>query len=305
MGEMTLLITGAAGYVGRAAVAQARAVNHDVLAVVREPGRVPPDWAEDAGISVIDCDLRTPSAALGDAVAQADCVIHCAAAMSGDRETMVQSNVTATRALMDLMPLGGKFVHVSSIAVHDFASQEPGAILTEETPLEQAPHTRDAYAAAKLAQEEEVVSAAKAGGLELTILRPGAVFGPGQLWNAHLGRKIGPVLLRFGMRGQIPLAHISTTAEALIRAAELPEEDPIMIVDEDLPDRLRYLGALVAPVAPKLIVPLPMNLLAPVQSQATLAARYRPFGFDNTRMRDVLGIQQQKGFEKLMHEAQS
>lgn len=304
MGRLSILITGAGGYVGRAAVAEARRVGHQVFAQVRGPDRAPQDWSQDPGITPVVCDLVQADGSLAEACAAADCVVHCAAAMTGDDAAQARDTQEATRVLLGQIPAGGKLVHVSSMAVYDYNAMDPGTIVTEEAPIDHRPAARDAYARAKIAQEQLVSEMADARTLRLTILRPGAVFGPGRLWNAHLGTWIGPVLLRFGRRGQIPLAHIALTAEALVRAAESRATSPINVLDEDLPDRVRYLACLHGPDAPKLIVPLPAALLAPLQSSATRAARYRPFGFDATRLRNVLDVHQHQGFETLMHEAQ-
>ncbi|MGX9355707.1 NAD-dependent epimerase/dehydratase family protein [Roseobacteraceae bacterium S113] len=295
MGALTLLITGAAGFIGRAVVAEARAQGHGVIAHLRDAGQAPGPWVQDNEISVIAADLSAPDDALRAALARADVVIHCAAALTGDVEAQTRA---ATQGLLDGMPKGAKLVHLSSIAVYDFHTPAPGTILDESAALEPHPDTRDAYARAKIAQEEMV----RAAGLDLTILRPGAVFGPGRLWNAHLGRAIGPILLRLGHRGQIPLAHIGLTARACIAAAKAPATEPINVLDDDLPDRARYLNALTK--GPKLIVPLPQALFAPLLSAQTRAARFKPLGFDNARMREGLDVHQTHGFEALMHQAQ-
>jgi UDP-glucose 4-epimerase len=299
MGALTLLVTGGAGFVGRAAIAEALRRGHRVATLVRGPERAAALRRALPDVEVREGDLTAAPGALAAAAQAADCVIHCAGTLGGDHG---RDTGAATTALLDALPEGGKLVHVSSIAVHDFAAPAPGTILDETAPLESRPETRDAYAAAKIAQERAVVAAAERKGLRLTLLRPGAIFGPGRLWHAHLGKRIGPVLLRFGRSGQIPLAHIDLTAAALVAAAERPATDPVIVVGEDLPDRLRFLAALEH--GPRLIVPLPQALLAPVQSLGTRAARYRPFGFDNARLREALGVRDGRSFEQLMRDAQ-
>lgn len=316
MGALTLLITGATGYIGRATVAEARAKGHAVIAVTRSEGAVPSDWRGDNGIEVLVCDLAE-GAGLEAACARADAVLHLAASMSGDAETHARDTLAATQRLLKSMPEGGKLVHLSSIAVYDMARAAPGDMITETSALLDEGSAADTYARAKLAQEALVQAAARDSGLAVTILRAGAVFGPGRLWNAHLGLRKGGVLLRMATRGEIPLAHVSTCAQALIAAAERPATGPINVLDEDLPDRRRYLKALTN--GPRLTLPLGWRWVLPVAGitsrlagtervpgllrPAVLRARFLPVSFDNSRMREVLGLRQAQGFEALMHAA--
>ncbi|MDO6730129.1 NAD(P)-dependent oxidoreductase [Marinovum sp. 2_MG-2023] len=316
MDRLTLLITGAAGYVGRHTVAEARARGHAVIAVVRNFA-TPKAWQGDDGITVLACDLSEPEG-LNAAIARADVVLHLAASMSGDAAAHARDTIAATTALLDAMPDGGKLVQLSSMAVYDMSTVEPGEMLDESAALLTPGAPADAYALAKGAQEKLVADAASKAALSLTILRAGAVFGPGRLWNAHLGFSLGPVLIRLGSQGQIPLCHISTCAAALVSAAERPATGAINVLDEDLPDRRRYLGCLKA--GPKLTLPFSWRVMMPLALMAArlipearlpgllrpsvLRTRYLPIHFDNSRMRRVLGLRQAKAFETLMHEAQ-
>ena len=160
---------------------------------------------------------------LGPAFAGVDAVIHAAAAMSGDEARMQRDTVTATEKTMQAVAKAkvARVVLVSSLSVYGTGALRAGALVDEDTPLERCPALRDAYCRAKLAQEIAALDGARASGTDLCILRAGAVWGPGRLWNAHLGLALGPVLLRLGKDGQIPLIHVETCAEALVRAAEI------------------------------------------------------------------------------------
>ncbi|WP_323765909.1 NAD(P)-dependent oxidoreductase [Marinovum sp.] len=318
MGALTLLITGAAGYVGRHTVAAARARGHAVIAVVRDAATAPKGWRDDAGITVLEGDL-TDLAALPAACARADVVLHLAASLSGDAARQARDTIQATQALLVALPEGAKLVHLSSMAVYDMATAETGEMIGESVPLLDADAKADAYASHKAAQEQLVATTAETQGHRLTILRAGAVFGPDRLWNAHLGFAVGPVLLRLAGRGEIPLCHISTCTAALLAAALRPATGPINLLDEDLPDRRRYLGCLAG--KPPLVLPLNWRWLMPLARLATavaprqrlpgllrpevLRARFLPVSYDNSRMREVLGLRQAQSFEALMHEAQA
>ncbi|AKO98482.1 Nucleoside-diphosphate-sugar epimerase [Marinovum algicola DG 898] len=317
MGALTLLITGAAGYVGRHSVAAARARGHAVIAVLRDASAAPESWRDDAGITVIAGDL-TDCPALPAACASADVVLHLAASLSGDATRQARDTLQATRSLLAALPDGTRLVHMSSMAVYDMAHADPGAMITENSALLDAGARADAYATNKAAQERLVSDTAKTRGHGVTILRAGAVFGPGRLWNAHLGLALGPVLLRLAGRGEIPLCHISTCTGALIKAAEHPATGPINVLDEDLPTRQRYLANLAG--TPPLVLPLnwrwvmplarlsatvlPRHRLPGLLRPEVLRARFLPLCYDNSRMRETLGLRQAKSFEALMHEAQ-
>lgn len=317
MGALTLLITGATGYVGRATVAEARAKGHAVIAVTRSADTVPGGWRQDDGIDVLVSDLAE-GLRLDAACSRADVVLHLAASMSGDVAAHARDTLAATQRLLAAMPESGKLVHLSSIAVYDMTRAAPGDMITETSPLLTEASAADTYAKAKLAQEALVQAAAQDSGLGVTILRAGAVFGPERLWNAHMGLQKAGVLLRMAAQGEMPLAHVSTCAQALIAAAEHPATGPINVLDEDLPDRRRYLKAL--RTGPRLTVPLGWRWVLPVAGIATrlagpervpgllnpavLRARFLPVSYDNSRMREVLGLRQAHGFEALMHAAQ-
>lgn len=256
---LTIAITGAGGFVGKATVAAAMRRGHSVRALVRNetPGFPP-------SVECIVLDLSVDEARLADALNGVDAVIHAAASMSGDAETAARDTVRATEILLRAMGEAApdaRLVLVSSIAVYDADARE----IDEDTPLETRPLARDVYAQAKLAQE----ACLKGYGGESWIARPGAVFGANHLWNAHLGFRIGPLLIRLGEAGEVPLINIDNCAEALVVAAEtpVPGDSPraINLLENDLPDRGRYLAAL-GRSAPRFQLPLPWKVISALGS---------------------------------------
>lgn len=305
MGALNLLVTGAGGFIGRRTVAAALARGHRVRALVRQ------SCAAFAGMPGVECiafDLGRDPGALKKALGHVDAVIHCAAALGGDDAAMERDTLAPTRALIQAMNVTTskpRLVLVGSMAVHGADALPENAVIDENGPLEHAPDARDAYTRAKLAQEEMVQGAGLAG----WIARPGAVYGPGRLWNAHLGPRFGPVLIRLGGAGQIPLVSVQSCAEALVLAAETEPSghgmQPVILVDDDLPDRAQFLAAL-GPRAPSIVLPLSWRLIDRLAMGLTnipglaprlpgllrprpLRARMRPARYSNAHARAVLG----------------
>lgn len=254
MGALTLAITGAGGYLGRAVVARARAQGHTVRALVRDAAQTPAEWAQDGGITVqaVALDGLTPADLAG-----VDAVLHLAAAMTGDDAAQEAGTLAPMRALLAAMagcaPVP-RLVLASSISV--YGGMQPGDHVTTSTPLEPVPQARDAYTRAKLGQESLARAHATATGGDLAILRIGAIWGPGRLWNGHLGLAKGPLLIRMGSGGQIPLAHVTRAADAVVHAAHVRGVQVANLLDADLPDRARYVAALRRGGWPRMVLPL-------------------------------------------------
>jgi nucleoside-diphosphate-sugar epimerase len=289
LGELNILVTGAAGFVGTAVVRTAKARGH----IVRTLTRAQADLAVDD---------------LGQALEGVDVVIHCAASLRGDDTTQARDTVLATTRLiaaMVLMTPKPKLILVSSMGVYA-GDVPPNTLITEDSPLEPTPALRDAYTRAKLAQEQSVMAA----GLPHCIARVGAVWGPGQLWNSHLGVAFGPVLIRLGAGGELPLAHVQNVALALVLAAE-SETGIINVVDDDRPSPRNYVAALTMGGWPKLVIPLSWRILDALTvlplpfglfRRPTLRARMMPRRYSNALLH-ALGWEPAIGFEAGMRGA--
>lgn len=165
----TLAITGGTGFVGRHLIDAALAQGHMVRALTRSP-RPPRD-----GVQWIYGSLEKPLA-LAQLVAGADAVIHVAGTINApDRAGFALGNVDGTLAMIDATRQAGirRFVHVSSLAARE-------------------PKLSD-YGWSKA--RSEIIVAASA--LDWTIVRPPAVFGPGDREMLEL--------FRAARRGIVPL----------------------------------------------------------------------------------------------------
>ena len=177
---MTVLVTGAGGFLGRHVVRALSGRGREVVALLRPTARA---GALEGirGVRIARADLRAP-AALGPALDGVRTVVHLAAAVSGDADAQFAATVVGTERLLE--SLGGsrvdRFVLASSIAVYDWERVERR--LSEDSPAIQdviALDRRGGYAVAKTWQERVARRVAQRDGLELTILRPGFIWGAG------------------------------------------------------------------------------------------------------------------------------
>ena len=292
MTPQTLLVTGASGFLGHRVVAEALRRGHAVRALTRRATDLP-------GAETVIGDLAQGGDWLRDALHGTDGVIHLAAALGSDPEDHARDTLRATETLLAAMTEAAtpRLVHLSSLAVLSSATALEGTTLEESTPLEPHPETRDAYAQAKLAQEALVRAQDPA---QTWLLRPGAIHGPGRTWNSHLGPTLGPLLLRIGAGGEVPLIHVESCAAAVIRAAETAPEgrEPLLLTDDALPDRRRFAALHATTGWPKVTLPLPWPLWHALAKSldrrgwlgaATARARLMPVRYSNARAQARLG----------------
>ena len=170
-----ILVTGAGGFIGRALCYGLAARGHRVIAGLRRglsEGTPPIEGGEPRILGEI-APGRDWSGALGDV----DIVIHLAqrahrraagAALAGEPEA-------AAALARGLAQAGGRrLFYMSSIKAMGEATP-PGRRFCADDP----PRPGDAYGTAKLASEQALVAVAEETGLELVILRPPLVYGPG------------------------------------------------------------------------------------------------------------------------------
>lgn len=293
-----LLVTGAAGFIGRAVVRAALARGHRVTALVRQRAGGP----AEGGTTVV-ADLARD--AIVPVLSGVDAVVHCAASLGGDSAAQQVDTVEATARLGAAMSEAGvaRIVLASSIAVYDFAALTPGQTLDEAGPLASSSDVRGPYIAAKLAQERLVQDPAR--GLDWRILRPGLVFGPGRTWSHDLGMALHPRLwLTFAGSATLPLTYVDNCAAALVAAAEGGASRRFAnVVDDGLPTRSAYVRALAAATQPSpVVLDVPWGVMARASGLAArmgvtpgvlhpsrLAARAKPLAYDNRAAKDQWG----------------
>ena len=168
-----VLITGAAGFLGRGLVPALSRAGYVVRAATRTPQIVP-----EAAEGVIVGDLRL-STNLSAALADVDAVVHLAGAPPGaepaDRTPGHDNNLVSTQRLAESAAHAGvgRFVYLSSVRAQTGPTSE--RIVTEDMPA--AP--TDAYGRSKLEAEQAVMRSR----VPAVVLRPALVHGPGMRFN--------------------------------------------------------------------------------------------------------------------------
>ena len=190
-----ILVTGSNGFVGSELCSHLRGQGYRVVSAVRSA-------TDGADMSVGEINEST---AWAKALQGVDIVVHLAArvhvmneAQAGAEAEFERINVRgSTHLAREAVAAGVKrLVFVSSIKVNGEATQGNPYVETD------APHPEDAYGRSKLAAELALMQIARETGLELVIVRPPMVVGPGAKGNL-------PVLMRGLQRGlPLPLASV-------------------------------------------------------------------------------------------------
>jgi dihydroflavonol-4-reductase len=169
-----VLVTGATGFTGSHLARRLVECGDEVRALIRAPERH--QDLRDDGIGVVEGDLRD-GAALERAVSGVDVVYHVAAVyrQAGiGPETYRAVNALAVRELVRRAAAAGvrRVVHCSTVGVHGDVENPPA---NEDAPLRPG----DLYQVTKLEGERLARETGSQLGIEVTVVRPSGIYGPG------------------------------------------------------------------------------------------------------------------------------
>jgi nucleoside-diphosphate-sugar epimerase len=185
---MKIALTGATGFVGGHLLHRLVDARHDVRALTRRP-RDP-----EAGVEWIAGDLADHDA-LARLVEDCDAVIHVAGVLNApDRAGFEAGNIAGTAAMIEAATTAGvhRFVHVSSLA-----AREPKLSLYGESKT----------------RSEALVTASP---LPFAIVRPPAVYGPGDRETLDLFRMAKKGVVLMPPAGRLSLIHVDDLARLLV-----------------------------------------------------------------------------------------
>ena len=219
---MRALVTGANGFLGRHVVCALMARSMEVRAVVRPAARLEAlGWP--SSVEIFRADLRT-SRELQRAFDGVDVLLHLAAVVSGGEDAQFAGTVAGTERLLDAMAASTcrRLVLCSSFSVYDYSSTS--GTLDEGAPLHQVPnvYTRDGYTISKWWQERVTRRLVEKHGWELTVLRPGFIWGRDHGYLAALGQQLGRHHLVIGPLTRMPMTHVENCADVFALAAMDP-----------------------------------------------------------------------------------
>jgi nucleoside-diphosphate-sugar epimerase len=260
----TVAVTGATGFIGRHVTADLIARGIGVRAIVR------PGSKHDAPAGAAAIRAPLDAAALADAFAGADTVVHLAGVVSAlEPRVYAAVNVEGTRAVARAAhAAGARLVHVSSLAAAGSASA--ASPRREDDPSS----PRTPYGRSKLEGEQVVKDTP---GLRWMILRPGVVYGPGD-------RALLP-LFKFAERGLLPLVgrpdaaytfvHVHDVVRTIAAAIEAAAVAEILFVGHPHPVTARELLEAIRLVVgrPAAVIPVPQVVTRLAAAGCDLVAR--------------------------------
>lgn len=264
---MTVLVTGAAGFLGSHVT--------DLLVARGERPRVlvhPADRMSllaESGVAIYRADIadRTAVAAAVDGV---DRVLHCAARTGpwGPPSAYQQANVRGLEILTRAALAAGvsRIVHVSSITVH---GNDVRGEADEDAPLREEPNP---YSRSKVAGERFLERMIRHEGAPVTIVRPGWIYGPRDTASfARFARLIeqGRMITVGSGENHLPLIYARDAAQGVLLASEAGHAEGrcyLLVNDEPVTQR-----ELITAIAAELGVPAPTRRI-PYQPAVLLGA---------------------------------
>jgi nucleoside-diphosphate-sugar epimerase len=250
-----ILITGATGFMGPRLVQNLLGQGYRNLRCFSRPSS---ETAKVESLTSLGRDGVRIEVVRGNLLSPHDCidatkdvaVIYHLAAGRGEKSfpDAFMNSVVTTRNLAEACLQYGclkRFVNVSSFAVYTNTEKARWRLLDESCPVETHPELRgDAYCFAKVNQDEIITDLAKRRGLPYVIVRPGAVYGPGNLAiTGRVGIDGFGVFLHLGGSNTIPLTYVDNCVDAIALAGLRKgiDGEVFNIIDDDLPTSRQFL----------------------------------------------------------------
>ncbi len=294
-------ITGGTGFLGKEVVGRLTSRGVPVRVLSR---REPPEWERVPGAEYVVADIgeEVPGGALQDV----DVVIHAAAETAGGWDEHQKNSIDATEHMLRAAAAAGvaKFVHVSSLAVLASDADQP---FDESTPLEDDSRSRGPYVWGKLESERLAVRLADELGIDLKVVRPGAIvdyrdFDP----PGRLGKRVGNIFVAAGSPSDtLGVVDLAGAAEVLAWVAGNFDAAPdtLNLLSPELPTRRDLVERLRAKNPDLTVIWLPTFALVPASLGAiglqkalrpgtpamNVAKVFESQEYDTTRIRQLTG----------------
>jgi 2-alkyl-3-oxoalkanoate reductase len=318
---MRAVVTGANGFLGRHVVQALLARGIEVRAMVRPAAHLE-ELGWPSSVDIFRADLRT-SRELRRAFKGVDVLLHLAAVVSGGEDAQFAGTVAGTERLLEAMADSAcrRLVLCSSFSVYDYSSTR--LTLDETSPLHEVPdvYNRDGYTISKWWQERVTRRFVEKHAWDLTVLRPGFIWGRDHSYMAALGLQLGRHHLVIGPLTRIPMTHVENCADVFALAATDPRARgrTLNVVDGPgeriwtyLSDYMRGTGqpGWRLPIPYWLAISLVRLAFATVFRRATkvpsiliprrFESRLKPLRFENRRLQQTLGWSPPLDYQKCL-----
>lgn len=255
-----VLVTGAGGFIGRNLCPVLEEHGWHVRRVVRRPLALDAVQINDIG----------PDTDWSEALSGMDAVVHLAARVHvlreqarEPRERFRQVNVDATRRLAQQAAAAGakRFIFISTIGVHGVKTEGRGFKETD------APNPLNDYALSKLQAEDALRQVAQETGLEVVVIRPPLVYGPGVKANFLMLLGVvrrGLPLPLASIRNKRDMIYVGNLSDAILTCLSHPAAagETFLVDDGDTvstPDLIRRIARAMG--KHPLLLPFPVGLL--------------------------------------------
>ncbi len=305
---MTVLVTGATGFLGGYVARRLVASGRRVRALVRDNSAGAA--LEQAGVETVRGDINDPPS-LGAACRGASAVIHAAGLIAysrAARREMERVNVEGAANVLAACENAGveRLLYISSVAAVG-AGFTPDALLNEESPYTLGRYNLG-YFETKREGERIVLEAARQGRIHGAAVNPASIYGAGDARKGSRGVhvRVARGAFRFIPPGGVNVIAIEDAVEGVCRALEAARNgERYILAGENL--RIRDLHRLIAAEAgvapPSVHLPAPMvrsmgracSLLerlggkGPFDSEAALASALFHW-FDAAKARREFGL---------------
>ena len=191
---VTLAVTGGTGFVGDHLLRLARDEGLEIRALTRVPR------APEAGLIWVEGALDRFES-LERLAEGADAVVHIAGLISGSRDDFQAVNANGTAAMIAAARAAGvnRFIHISSLAAREPALSDYGW---------------------SKAESERMVAESD---LDWTIVRPPAVFGPGDRETLELFKMARRGFVALPPRGRFSVIHVQDLGRLILKLVDSPE----------------------------------------------------------------------------------
>lgn len=236
-------VTGGTGWLGSALVEDLLQEGYAVRVLAR---RHPAPWSVRPAVDYRRCDLGLELAP--ETLEGVSVVVHAAAETAGGWEEHERNSVRATENLLQAARGAGvrQVVYISSVAVLE--APTPSGAIDEQSPLIAEPRSAGPYVWGKLEAEATALALGEELGLDVRVVRPGAVidrddFSP----PGRLGKRLGNIFVAVGSpRETLGVVDLDFAATALRWLVREPEDAPrvINLLSPELPTRRELVALL-------------------------------------------------------------